>query len=207
MKEVVETRCVSPRSERRIGIGGKAGEEYTKVERDLATYTSSLSRLCPIPYARLFVFPPCLTDVWCSRPVKTCRSGIEPRPILVDRFSEWQIRDQGWPMAPACLSRQPSRYLTAFRGVTWFQVQRPVLLSLYLFLVIRTTCFFSKNSQNFYSLSVSIRAFRKISKIFSKLILKRWRKRTKVKRNDWNLTLKASRICSQTYYKLLYNLI
>lgn len=151
--------CFS-RSERRIGIGGKAGE-YTKVERDLATYTSSLSRLCPIPAIRL-------SSVFDGRlmfkagenvPIRNRTSADSSRPFL------W-MADTRSRLAPACLSRQPSRYLTAFRGVTWFQVQRPILLStdIYSSLFERGIFLFQKFSK------FSLHAFRQI---YSKLILKR----------------------------------
>lgn len=127
------------RSERRVGIGVEAGKQgvHTKVERDLAAYTSSLSRLCPIPYtpgySSLLL---CLTDVWCSRPLKTCRLPIRNRTILVDyRSSQWQIRaiKVGRWLLPVSLAQISNGLSEAWRGP---QVQRPILLSTSIFRIV-----------------------------------------------------------------------
>lgn len=92
-------------------------------------------------------------------PIRNRTSADSSRPFL------W-MADTRSRLAPACLSRQPSRYLTAFRGVTWFQVQRPILLStdIYSSLFERGIFLFQKFSK------FSLHALRQI---YSKLILKR----------------------------------
>ena len=64
-------------------------------------------------------FPPGLTDVWCSRPKKTCRMAIRNRTANSSRpFSEWRyaIKVARWLLP---VSEKRSRYLTAFHSVTW----------------------------------------------------------------------------------------
>lgn len=96
----------------------RESREYTKVERDLATYTSSLSRLCPIPYARLFVFPPCLTDVWCSRPVKTCRLPIRNRTDSSRPFL-WMADTRSRLADGSCLSLPPTFQISNGLSEAW----------------------------------------------------------------------------------------